>query len=142
MTWEKCFYKSICSSSWILYCSTIPWCCSYLVGDNSLMHLSSQFRQKALMNLGCIRTSQFWSYPLLNHSPIGQFILNNCMSFLWPSVHLSFFLAAVLPLLVFCSETSTVSHIEAGSVFPASLAARLCSYHNHAVSQSSLYSVD
>lgn len=89
--------------SWILYYSeSTPDFAIVLLIIQSLMYLSSQLRQRDLINLGSIRTCLLRSHSPLNPSPTGQSLLKNyieafgiIVTFPWPPGYLSFLLAAM-----------------------------------------------
>lgn len=145
--------QAISRGSWILYYSeSSPDFAIVLLIIQSLMYLSSQLRQKDLINLGRIRTWLLWSHSLLNPSPTGQSLLKNYMKAFgivftlpWLCGYLSFHLAAVAYAVGCLSSShysfSLLSLKRPDTVFPAPLAVWMCisiiDCHHNALQQTS-----
>lgn len=138
VTWEKClhtdYFQRLMNS---VSQSVVLWFSIVLLIIQSLIYLSSQLRQKDLINLGCIRTWLLWSPSLLNPSPTAQSLLKNYIevfgivfTFPWPSGYFSLLLAAVADTIGCLSSShysfSLLRLKIPDIVFPPSFAVWMC----------------
>jgi hypothetical protein len=122
--------QTVSRSSWILYyIKSSHDSAIVLLIIQSLMYLSSQVKQKDLINLGCIRTCLLSSHSLFNPSTSGECLLKNyteafgfVFTFPWHCGYSLFLLAAVVDVVGclpsnYCS--SSVLKLKTQILFPS-----------------------